>query len=176
MIPLGKIVAGHGVRGLARVKPFNPGSTALEERRDVWLALPGDAERRAVHVIECRPHRGLFLLRFEGIESLDDLEPWIGGALEIEAAALPELAADELYHHEAIGIEVQTLDGSAIGRIVEVMALPANDVWVVRGAGRSPGEAEHEWLIPAVAPIVQRIDLRGGVAVIDPIPGLLEGF
>lgn len=176
MIPLGKIVAGHGVRGLARVKPFNPGSIALEQCREAWLATPGNAARTAIRVSECRPHGGVFLLRFEGIESLDDLEPWIGSLIEIEAAALPELAEDELYHHEVIGIEVQTLDGSAVGRIVEVMALPGNDVWVVRSAARSPDGTEQEWLIPAVAPIVQRVDLRGGVAVIDPIPGLLEGF
>ena len=175
MIPLGKIVAGHGVRGLARVKPFNPRSSALEACRDAQVATPA-GERRSFAVTECRPHRGLFLMRFEGIDSLDALEPWIGSSIVIERADLPELADDELYHHEAIGIEVRTVDGSLVGRIVEVMALPANDVWVVRGAARAPGEPEREWLIPAVAPIVQRVDLRDGVAVIDPIPGLLEGF
>lgn len=175
-LPLGRLVAGHGVRGMARVKPFNPGSPTLRTSSEVWVADRSASTRRRMRVRECRPHQGLFLIRFEGIDSLDDLEPWIGGQIEVDRHVLPAPEEGEVYHHEVVGIEVRTTGGEPIGVVVEVMALPANDVWVVRdpaGAG-ADGKAAREWLIPAVAPIVTRIDLRERFALIDPIPGLLD--
>lgn len=175
MVPLGKVVAGHGVRGLARVKPFNPGSPALSHCREAWLARPRDGHRELKRIRECRPHQSLFLVAFEGIDSLDALEPWIGSAVEVEAATLPEPGDSELYQYEALGLEVFTVDGRRVGTVVDVMALPGNDVWVVR-PGEGPGEAAGpEVLIPVVGPIVTRIDLAARRALITPIPGLLDG-
>jgi 16S rRNA processing protein RimM len=158
---------------LARVKPFNPGSPTLRNSEAAWLSRPGTSERNRLHMRECRPHRGMFIVGFEGIDSLDDLEPWIGSLVEVELETLAAPEEGELYHHEAMGLEIRTNGGEAIGAVVEVMSLPANDLWVVREravAGRTP----REWLIPAVAPIVIHIDLRERFALIDPIPGLLE--
>lgn len=53
------------------------------------------------------------------------------------------------------------------------MALPAQDVWVIRGHGRSDGKP-REILLPAVEPVVREIDLTARVALVDPPPGLLE--
>lgn len=174
MIALGSLVAGHGVRGLARVHPFNPGSPALAGAREVWLAPRGGGASRRFDVLACRPHKRAFLLGLAGIDSLDALAPWIGSAVEVPAATLPELDGSEVYHHDVIGLEVRTADGTPIGTIAEVLAMPANDLWVVRGPAGADGRcAEH--LVPAVAPIVTRIDLRERCAIIDPVPGLLDG-
>ncbi len=116
----------------------------------------------------------MLLAGFEGIDSLDALEPWIGAVVEVELDSLPTPDEGELYHFETIGLQVETTDGEPIGTVVEVMAMPANDLWVVRGPSPS-GEGERETLIPAVAPIVERIDLSRRVAVIAPPPGLLDG-
>ena len=156
------------------MKPFNPGSPTLRHCGEAWLSRPGTTERTRLRMLECKPHRGLFLVGFEGIDSLDDLEPWIGSLVEVELEELAAPDEGELYHHEALGLEVRTSDGEAIGAVVEVMPLPANDVWVVREQPTVAGRPPREWLIPAVAPIVTRIDLRERFALIDPIPGLLE--
>ena len=173
IVPLGKLVAGHGVRGLARVKPFNPRSPALEGCDSVWLSRPADGTRDRRRITQCRPHKGVFLMAFEGLDSLDALLPWIGSLVETEEHALPAPGEGELYHFEAVGLEVETTGGDPVGTVVEVMALPANDVWVVHAPARD-GQPRREILIPAVAPIVIRIDLAGRRAVIDPIPGLLD--
>lgn len=174
MIALGSVVGGHGVRGLARVRPFNPGSPALGAAREVWLSRPGGGPAQRFAVRECRPHKRAFLLGLEGIDSLDALEPWIGGAVEVPASTLPGLEGSEVYHRDVIGLEVRTADGTPIGTIAEVLSMPANDVWVVHGAPDGSGRP-REYLVPAVSPIVLRVDLRDRHAVIDAIPGLLDG-
>lgn len=61
-----------------------------------------------------------------------------------------------------------TKDGAPVGRLEDVLATAANDVFVVRS------EEGREILVPAVRHVVLSIDPEEGTIVIDPIPGLLE--
>jgi len=170
---VGKLVAGHGVRGLARVKPFNPSSPTLATCDRVWLSHAPSGRRQEFRVRENRRHRGHFLLGFEGIDSLNDLEPWIGSAVEADVACVPAATDDEIYHFEAVGLEVRTTSGERLGTVVEVMALPAQDVWVIdRGPG-APARA-RELLLPVAPEIVREVDLVARVATVEPPAGLVE--
>jgi 16S rRNA processing protein RimM len=174
-IPLGKLVAGHGVRGLARIRPFNPQSATLPRCAKLWLMPPGGSEPTCFRVSACRPHGNVFLVQLDGVASLNELEPWIGSQVEVPAESLPAASAGEVYHFEAIGLSVCTGDGTEVGVVVDVMALPANDVWVVRPRDAEPSTTA-EALIPVVAPIVTHIDLAARTATIDPVDGLLDGL
>ena len=58
-------------------------------------------------------------------------------------------------------------DGRAVGEIVDVLPMPAQDVFVVRDGAR-----EH--LVPNVPAIVLRVDRDARVVEIDPPAGLLD--
>lgn len=100
------------------------------------------------------------------LESLNELEPWIGSEVHLERNELPEMGENSIYHWEAIGLEVRTIQGTLVGQIEEIQAMPNNDLWVVRLGDR-------ESLIPVVEPIVVEIDLPGRTATIDPPDGLI---
>lgn len=158
------------MRGLARVKPHNPDSPALASCQVLWLARREGEKPTRFEVTETRPHKNVFLVGLEGIQSLDDLEPWIRSEVSVECRSIPDAGEGEIYHFEAIGLRVRTTEGEEIGTVAEVMPLPANDLWVVRR--ETAGGAEI--LIPVVGEIVKEIDLQSGIARIDPPPGLLE--
>lgn len=159
-------MGGHGVRGLAKAHPFNPGSPGLLAAEEITLVRPDGNISETFAVRESRPHKNIILMRMAGLESLNDLEPWIGSEIHLDREQLP--AADEtgVYHWEALGLEVRTRQGALVGHIEEIQSMPANDLWVVRDGGR-------ESLIPVVEPIVVEIDLPAGVAIIDPPAGLV---
>lgn len=121
---------------------------------------------------ESRPHKRIFLVGLEGIDDLTALEPWFKSEVSVEQSCVPAPAAGELYHFEAIGLKVMTVEGSVVGHIREVMPLPANDVWVVEA--RDEDQSNREILIPVVADIVKEVDLKQGTARIDPPRGLLD--
>lgn len=160
------------MRGLARVKPFNPTSPTLTTCDRIWLVHPGSGRRASFRIRENRRHKGQFLLGFEGIDSLNALEPWIGSSVEADAELVPTPAAGEVYHYEVVGLAVETVGGEPLGTVAEVMALPAQDVWVIRGRGA--GDQPREILLPAVDPVVREIDLARRIAIVDPPPGLIE--
>jgi 16S rRNA processing protein RimM len=154
------------------VKPFNPTSPTLTLCDRLWLAHAASGRRASFRIRENRRHKGNFLIAFEGIDSLNDLEPWIGSTVEADADRVPAPGATEVYHFEVVGLEVRTRDGEVLGEIVEVMDLPAQDVWVIRGPG--PGGGRREILLPAAGPVVLEVDLTRRVAVVDPPLGLLD--
>jgi len=79
-----------------------------------------------------------------------------------EAAPLPKGA---YYHYQVIGLSVVSVDGQALGRVVEILSTGGNDVYVVRGE-------QSELLLPAIAEVVQQVDLPAGRMVVT----LLEGM
>lgn len=165
-IPLGKIVGTHALRGEVRIHLYNPDSTTLEEVEEVELRfVDGRRERRVIRNV--RPHKRIVLARLDGCSSIDDAERLVGTEIAIDAADLPELGPDEHYHFQLIGMDVTTVDGRALGRVVEVLDLAAHAVCVVR-------DSEREYLIPFVDEIVRDVDIDNARMVIDPLPGLLD--
>lgn len=76
--------------------------------------------------------------------------------------ALQDLAEDEFYYHEIVGLDViDNATGQVLGKVAEIMELPANDVWVVRAKG------QDDLFIPYIENVVTEIDLDAGVAKVD---------
>ena len=119
-----------------------------------------------VIVEESRPQGKLVVLKFEGVDTVEDAQALRGEFLSIPAEDLAPLPEGEYYHYQIIGLEVWTTGGQFLGHIVEVMETGSNDVYVVRS---DDGEA----LIPATEDVVQSIDLERGRMEIEAIPGLL---
>jgi len=154
------------------VKPFNPTSPTLTTCDRVWLEHAASGRRASFAIRENRRHKGFFLLAFDGIDSLNDLEPWLGSIVEADAESVPALAESEVYHFEVVGLVVRTRDGEVLGEITEVMDLPAQDVWVIHGT--APGGGRREILLPVADHVVLEVDLAQRFAVVDPPLGLVD--
>ena len=66
---------------------------------------------------------------------------------------------------ELFGCTVRTEDGTVLGTLEEGIDSPANQVYVVRGAGA-------ERLIPAIPEFVVSVDAEAGEIVVRLIPGM----
>ncbi len=79
-----------------------------------------------------------------------------------EAMPLPKGA---YYHYQVIGLSVVSVDGQALGRVVEILSTGGNDVYIVRGE-------QGELLVPAIADVVQQVDLAAGRIVVALLDGM----
>jgi 16S rRNA processing protein RimM len=82
-----------------------------------------------------------------------------GRYLEISDEEVHQLPPGTWYHHELVGLEVATAGGHELGRLVQVLERPANDVWVAERDG-------VEQLIPAIQDAVLEVDLGSGRVVV----------
>jgi 16S rRNA processing protein RimM len=149
------------VRGELRVTPLTDDPRRFRGLREVALG-----ERvYAVEAARLLP-TGVVLLRLSGVGTPEEASALHGKALSVpveEAAPLPEGA---YYPYQLVGLRVETSAAESLGALAEVLQLPANDVYVVRGE-------RGEVLIPALKEIVRDIDLEAGKMVVEPPPGLL---
>ncbi len=54
-----------------------------------------------------------------------------------------------------------------LGPIVDIFETGSSDIYVVRGA-------DKEYLIPAIADVISKVDLAGSKMIITPLDGLLD--
>jgi 16S rRNA processing protein RimM len=101
------------------------------------------------------------VVKLAGLDTRTVAEMLRGRYLEIADEEVHQLPAGSWYHHDLVGLEVATAAGRELGRLVQVLERPANDVWVAERDG-------IQQLIPATRDAVLEVDLDGGrVTVAD---------
>lgn len=142
----------HGNTGELRVAPFNPDLPNLQPEGEVYL----QGQRRRIERV--RWDRGRVLLKLEGLERRSQVEDARGELLEVAEDELL-LQADAYLVSDIVGLEVMTAEGRSLGQVSEVLSTGANDVYVVQGPS-------GETLIPAIASVVEAVDVAAGVLFI----------
>jgi 16S rRNA processing protein RimM len=165
-IALGVIRKAHGVRGEASVEPW----TELErflELREVTLAAPDDSSPRDLRIEAVRLHGGRALIKFEGIETPEDLALYRGWTVEIPEEQARKLESDEFFLHDLVGLTLVDESGAEQGRVIDAY----------EGGGGVLLEVEREgkkFDVPFASDICKTIDLEGKRIVVALPEGLDE--
>jgi 16S rRNA processing protein RimM len=162
-IAVGRIGRAHGVRGEVTVLPLTSVASRFEPGSVLFAA---EDERERLTVASARPHLDRLLVHFDEVQDRDHAHALQGRYLLVPADSAPPLPEGEFWPHQLIGADVVTESGRSLGRIVDVVHTPANDIWVARDGPR-------EVLIPALKDVVVSVDgepLRR--VVVREVPGL----
>ncbi|MBI4496485.1 MAG: 16S rRNA processing protein RimM [Chloroflexi bacterium] len=160
-VVVGRVLGTWGLRGDLRVQPLTDNPERFQPGQTVWLrGVPRRIEAS-------RAQKGQVILKLSGVARAEEAEALRGEVLEVPIAEVPALSEDWYYHFQLVGLQVWTEDGRFLGAIADILETGANDVYIVRGADR-------EYLIPAIAEVVQQVDLEAGRMTIRELPGLLE--
>src|ERR1700722_15574483 len=141
-------------------------------RADMELsALTKSGERRDVKIEDLWPHKSFLVLKFRGIETINDAEPFVGAELQLPSSERANLEPGWTYLSDLIGCTV--FDGQReIGAIEDVQF----------GAGEAPllvvrnkdGEAKLPYEIPFAEAYLERLDLKQKQVRMKLPEGLLE--
>ncbi len=166
LVAIGRFVRPQGRRGELCLEPLSDHPDRFTSLRRAFVPGP-EGGSREVEVTGCWHHKKRVVVKLSGVDSIDQAEAFRGLDLRIEESELPSLPADCYYHHQLRGLSVEDPDGTAIGRVVELLEIVgAPTVLVVRGTG-------GETLIPLAEPFIRVVDLTGGRLVAER-PELVE--
>lgn len=167
-LKVGKIVNTHSLKGEVKVIS----STDFEEERfkkgSKLLITRGNQLIREVIVESYRNHKNFLLVKFEGIDSVEEAEKLKNLQIKIDSDEAGELEENEFYFHEIIGCQVFDENDRNLGEIIDILTPGANDVWVIKG------ENGKEILIPYIEDVVKKIDITSKKVNIEVMEGLID--
>lgn len=162
LLKAGKIVNTHSLRGEVRIYPYCDDADFLCEFESLYV------ENNIMDVVSARVHKGQALIKFEGINNINDAKTLVGKTVYIDKNEV-ELEEGRYFIEDIKGLSVYDIDTNEFyGKVTNVIETGANDVFEIS----SP--ENKSLLIPKIDDVIKDIDLDKGIILIKPIKGLFE--
>ena len=160
-LEVGKVTNTHGVMGEVRVQPWADSPEFLCRFKTLYV----DSNHWPIHVERARVHKDMVIMKFEGVTDVPGALAMRNAILYIDRADV-QLPEGAFFIADLLGAEVRdAADGRVLGRLADVLNLPANNVYVVRGG-------ERESLIPAVPEFIAETNVEEGYIRVNLMEGL----
>ena len=158
LLEAGKIVNTHGVHGEVRIYPWadSPDFIAGIDR----LFIDGTP----VKILSARTHKSFVIAALDGVTDIDGAIRLKNKTVFIDRGDV-KLEVGQFFVADILGIRAIDADtGEQIGTIADVLYLPANNVYVIKG--------EREILVPAVPGFVIETNIEMGYIKLRLIEGM----
>lgn len=165
-IPLGKVVATHGVKGQLRVVLYS-GDFSSVAGLDSLMLGGKDKKLDTFDVTAITRHGKKVLVTLKGYQDINQVLHLVGREFFVRREQLPELSDGEFYWCDLLGLRVRTDQEEDIGILTDIIATGSNDVYVVKSGVR-------EYLIPALEEVVLDVNLDEGTMKVSPPEGLFD--
>ncbi|MBQ3101911.1 16S rRNA processing protein RimM [bacterium] len=168
-VSIGKILNFHGIKGEAKVGFQRGSEDQILGLKRVFVRVFDEPKKFKVK--SSRIHKNFAIMKFEGINSIDELLEYKGEKIYIQKEeALEALNDDEFMTSDLIGLNVFDNNEDYIGKVVDIGTNNANDILCIK-----PENPDYEqFLIPFVQELVPLVDIERKMIIIKPIEGLLE--
>ena len=159
-LEVGKVTNVHGLMGEVRVQPWADSPDFLCQFKTLYV----DKAHWPIRVERARVHKNMVILKLEGVSDVNGALAMRNAVLYIDRkdANLPE---GSFFLADLMDMEVRDTQGKVLGKIADVLTLPANNVYVVRGG-------EREIMIPAVDQFVKEVNVDEGYMTVALIEGM----
>lgn len=162
-IIIGRISGIHGICGWLKV------FSCTDPRENVFLYQPwllGEGGKGSgtkwteIEFADCGTSGKTLVARLPGIEDREAALELVGRSLAVYREHLPEPETGQYYWTDLMRMEVVTLAGERLGKVVDIHATGANDVLIVQGGRRRS--------VPFVMDeVIRRVDQDAAVITVD---------
>ncbi len=165
LVAVARIAKPRGLKGEVIADILTDFPERFDGLKTVIAVMP-DESRRELQLENHWLQSGRMVLKFAGINSIEDGETLRNAEICVPESDAVELDEGEYFDWQLAGCRVVTVSGEEIGRVRELMRTGATEILVVDGI--------KEYLIPFANAICTQVDIENGVILIDPPEGLLE--
>ena len=152
LLRVGVIANTHGIRGEVKVFPTTDEKERFKYLKKVILDM--GKEQRVLEIQSVRFFKNLVILKFKGIDNINDIEMYKGKDLLVTREDAVPLEEGEYFIADLLDLDVYSDEDEKIGVLYDVMQTGANDVYVVKT------EEGKEILLPAIDECILDINLE----------------
>lgn len=166
LLRVGVIANTHGIRGEVKVFPTTDEKERFKDLKKVILDT--GKEQKVLEIQSVRFFKNLVILKFKGIDNINDIEMYKGKDLLVTREDAVPLEEGEYFIADLLELDVYSDEDEKIGVLYDVMQTGANDVYVVKT------EEGKEILLPAIDECILDIDLEESRMTVHIMEGLLD--
>ena len=159
-ICVGVITRPKGLRGAVRITSYTARPADVAAYGPPHAGIGGETLDITVREVV---KDNVVVVKIAGISDRDAAEALRGTKLYLPSDALPPAGVDCFYYAEIIGLRVETVDGDAYGKVVDLHDFGAGHILEI-----TPEEGGETMLLPFTRAVVPVIDLDGNRLVIEP--------
>ena len=163
-ICIARIGAAHGVRGAVKLWTFTEDPLAVQ-RYGPLSTKDGARQFEVTHAREARDH---LVATLKGVTTRNEAERLNGIELYVAREQLPDVADDEYYHADLIGLAAVTTADAPLGRVIAIHNFGAGNIIEIAPLQGST------LLLPFTNAVVPSVDLAAGRVVIE-LPPEIDG-
>ncbi len=161
-LQVGVIASMHGLKGEVNVFPTTDDANRFTKLKSVFIEEKG--VRRDLAIEQVRFFKGRPIVKFKGLDRIEDVQKMKGAPLLIDRKDAVPLEPGEYFIGDLIGCLVYLEDGSELGVLKDVLQTGANDVYVVAT------KDEKEILVPKIPDCVKELAPEEGRIVVHLLP------
>lgn len=166
-VSVGKILNFHGIQGEAKVGFSKNQQNFFCSLKKVFIKVEQDYIPLKIKNI--RLHKNFAIVKFDGINSINELMEYKNCLLFIEEETIREsLEEDEFLIDELVGLEVFDENSNKVGFVVGVSNNGATDLLSVKTKSKKIS------LIPFVKAIVTNVSIKEKRITINKLEGLID--
>ncbi|MBQ8041327.1 MAG: ribosome maturation factor RimM [Lachnospiraceae bacterium] len=165
-LQVGVISSTHGVRGEVKVFPTTDDMNRFKKLKEVTLVT--EKTERILKITSVKFFKQFVILKFDGIDALNDVEIYKGASLLVDRKHAVKLEKDEYFIADLIDLVVVDEEENEIGILVDVMKTGANDVYIVKN------NEGRELLFPAIKECILNVDFKKKKITVHVMDGLLD--
>ena len=167
LVVIARIVKTRGLRGETVADLLTDFPERFEGLEDVLVKPLSGGDGRELKIEKFWFQKGRVILKFVGLDTVEDAEKLRDSDVCVPEEDAVELEEDEFFDWQLAGCKVETIDGTSVGEVSEVMRTGGTEILVVKGDGK-------EYLIPFAESICTEVDIENKLIRVDPPEGLLD--
>ena len=164
-LEIGQIVNTFGIKGFVKVNPWVNDVTRFDDLKKVYIKIR--KEQKELEIEEVKYHKNQVLLKFKGVETVEQAEMFRNAILEIDRKDAIPLEEGEYFIADLLESEVYTDEGEKLGILEDIFNTGSNDIYVVKN------ELGKSILLPRIKEVFKEIDVENKKIIVHLIEGLI---
>ena len=164
-LEVGQIVNTFGIKGFVKVKPWVNDIERFDDLEKVYVKIKKETQK--LEIEEVKYHKDMVLIKFKGIETVEQAETLRNCYLEIDREDAVPLEEGTYYIVDLLESEVYTDEGELLGKLEDIYNTGAKDIYVVKN------ELGKTVLLPGIPEVIKEVNLEEKKITVHLLKGLV---
>jgi len=164
-LEVGQIVNTFGIKGFVKANPWVNDVTRFEKLKKIYIKIRN--EHKELEIEEVKYHKNQVLLKFKGIDTIEQAEFLRNAIIEIDRENAIPLEKGEYFIADLLDSEVFTDEGEKLGILDDIYNTGSKDIYVVKN------ELGKTILLPGINDVIKEVDVENKKIIVHLLKGLV---